>query len=65
MIFSCESNGIQYYSTFFVQDEKDILRWACSDNISLQNNDNGVASFGYADTTLTSLTGQGGINLYQ
>lgn len=54
--FSGYSNGVQYYSTF-AQGEKDILQWLASDNISLQNNDNGITSFGYPDITLTSYQG--------
>jgi len=54
--FSGYSNGVQYYSTF-AQGEKDILNWNCTDNISLQNNDNGITSFGYPDITLTSYQG--------
>ena len=49
--FSGYADGVQYYSTF-AQGEKDILNWNCTDNISLQNNDNGPTSFGYPDITL-------------
>ena len=55
------SNYIQYYSTF-QQGEKDVLQWVCTDNISLQSNDNGPTSFGYPDITFNN---GNGIYLYQ
>jgi ACT domain-containing protein len=42
---------IQYYNTF-VQGEKDVFVWIGSDSLSLQNNDNGITSFGYPDIKL-------------
>ena len=42
---------IQYYNTF-VQGEKDVFVWIGSEGLSLQNNDNGVTSFGYPDIKL-------------
>jgi len=42
---------VQYY-TNFVQGQREMLVWVGSDLLSIQNNDNGVTSFGYPDVTL-------------
>jgi len=42
---------VQYY-TNFVQGQREMLVWVGSDLLSIQNNDNGVTSFGYPDVMM-------------
>ena len=58
------SEVIKYYSTFS-QSQKDLLVWVGSDNLVVENNDNGPTSSGYPDITLQNLLSSEGINIYQ
>ena len=49
-LFYPSINVIQYYSTFS-QGQKDIFVWIGSDNLALENNDDGMTPSGYPDIT--------------
>ena len=55
---------IKYYSNFS-QLQKDRLVWIGSENLVVENNDNGPTSSGYPDITLQNLMSSEGINIYQ
>ena len=55
---------IKYYSTFS-QNQKDLLVWVGSDNLAVENNDNGQTPSGYPDITQQNLLSSEGINIFQ